>query len=88
MSYVMGGVIEHAGIKISSGKSVEFVCRYPRSLELGKSINVDKDDTTGDKFNATGELKYEMLVEENATAGENVQINIKPLHKVDFIFAK
>ena len=82
----MDGVIEHSGIKISSGKSVEFVCHYPRSLELGKSFNVDED--TGDKFNAVGELKYEMLIEENATAGENVQINIKPLHKVDFIFAK
>ena len=88
MSYVMSGVIEQAGVMISSGKSVEFVCHYSRSLELGKTINVDDDDTTGDKFSAIGELKYEMLVEDSATAGGNVQINIKPLHQVDFVFAK
>ena len=85
---MLSGVIEQAGIKISSGKAVEFVCHYARSLELGKAINITDDVTPGDKFNAIGELKYEMEVEENAKSGGNVQINIKPLHQVDYIYAK
>ena len=88
MSYVMSGVVEQAGIKISSGKSIEFVCHYARSLELGKSIDVDEDDKEGDKFNAIGNLNYKLFAEENATSGGNIQISIKPLHNVQYVFAK
>ena len=88
MKYMMSSKIEVAGVAISSGKSVEFVCHYERSLNVGKSISVDEDDEDKDQFNAVGHLKYELSVNENVKSGGNTEINIKPLHKLDFVFAR
>ena len=90
MTYSMSDKIEVAGVAISGGNAVEFVCHYARSFDLTKDQTIIEDVSDEDTFNGQGQMKYELVGEalDSAISGSTVTFSIKALHNNAAIFAK